>query len=97
MRAIVLGALALTCLPLGHAVASDKPGPKAAELIEKYADLNGECRGSTNPNSRQTQKACRKRNQVGDQLEKLGWCFGPSEPDMAAYQYQWMHCRNIRW
>lgn len=76
--------------------AAEKPNPKTAKLIRQYEKANLDCRGGSG-DSTDTWMACGRRDLLGEQIEKLGWCYGPSRPGMAAYQHKWLPCRKVRW
>lgn len=95
MRGIITVCAAML-IATTSAYAAEKPNAKTAKLIRQYEKANGSCRGGSGDDS-DTWKACGRRDLLGEQIEKLGWCYGASKPDMAAYQHQWLPCRKVKW
>lgn len=92
----ILTACAIIVIAATTANGAEKPTNKTAKLIRQYEKANSDCRGGSGDDS-DTWKACGRRDLLGEQIQKLGWCYGPSKPDMAAYQYKWLPCRKVKW
>lgn len=87
---------AISFIAATYAHAAEKPNAKTAKLIHQYEKANSDCRGGSGDNS-DTWKACGRRDLLGEQIQKLGWCYGPSRPDMSTYEYKWLPCRKVKW
>lgn len=46
------------------------------DLIRLWHEANATCRGSTDPNPPETLEACKVRETLGSQLDRLNWCYG---------------------
>lgn len=71
-------------------LATDRGALAPDRIISQWHVENGECRGSTNPDSPETQTACARREQIGAMLDKFGWCYG--HKDDYGYQMRWHLC-----
>lgn len=63
--------------------------PKVEKLTSEWRDLNAACRGGSGDNP-VTQVACDRREEIGERLKQLGWCYGLK--DDAGYQRFWRRC-----
>lgn len=80
-------AIAVSVLPISTAFAEQTPAP--AELIAKWQEQNGLCRGFHGDDPR-TQPACDERQRLGRALDAQGWCYGKKE--QMGYQMEWHKC-----
>ncbi|MDR9808895.1 COG3904 family protein [Rhizobium hidalgonense] len=71
-------------------LATDKGAQAPDRIISQWHVENGKCRGSTNADSPETQKACERREEIGTLLGRFGWCYG--HKDEYGYQMKWHHC-----
>ncbi|MDR9808771.1 hypothetical protein [Rhizobium hidalgonense] len=71
-------------------LATDKGAQAPDRIISQWHAENGECRGSTNADSPETQKACARREEIGSLLDRFGWCYG--HKDEYGYQMKWHPC-----
>jgi hypothetical protein len=55
--------------------------------VNEWLEQNQICRGSSGPNS---EVACSRREVIGSQLEKQGWCYGA--PGDAGFDRRWQRC-----
>ena len=88
---LVTAALAMT-LVSGTAYAqgyNEKESAKS-ELIIDWEQANGICRGT--PGGRPDSPACKMRETLGKDLEKLNQCYGKTGE--AEYQKKWHPCTN---
>lgn len=85
------GAARLVCLALCAVGACDaaSAAPHAEALIEAWREQNTLCRGLPGDDPRSV-AACEKRQGIGRDLGRLGWCYG--KRDQLAYQMQWHRC-----
>lgn len=86
-RALAATVAAWCLVPAGlHA----QPRGDAQTLIARWRDLNGVCRGGSG-DSPTTMAACRRRDDVGRRLGRLGWCYG--RRGEAGYRMDWHRCQ----
>lgn len=71
-------------------LATDKKAQAPDRIISQWHVENGECRGSTDPESSKTQDACARREEIGAMLDNFGWCYG--HKDEYGYQMKWHLC-----
>ncbi|PDT32296.1 hypothetical protein CO660_00215 [Rhizobium sp. L9] len=71
-------------------IASDKGQVAPSRLIKQWYDENDECRGSTEPESAKTKRACERRSELDAKLDRVGWCYG--HKNEYGYQMQWHAC-----
>ncbi|WP_105009431.1 hypothetical protein [Rhizobium leguminosarum] len=71
-------------------LATDRGAQAPDRIISQWHVENGECRGSTNPDSPETQTACARREQIGAMLDTFGWCYGHKND--YGYQMKWHLC-----
>lgn len=71
-------------------ITADK-GPKTPfRLIRQWHEENSECRGSTEPESAKTVRACDRRSELDAKLGRVGWCYG--HRNEYGYQMKWHAC-----
>ncbi|UIJ85284.1 hypothetical protein LZK77_16335 [Rhizobium leguminosarum] len=71
-------------------ITADK-GPKTPfRLIRQWEAENSECRGSTEPESAKTVRACDRRSELDAKLDHVGWCYG--HQNEYGYQMRWHAC-----
>nr|WP_246727390.1 hypothetical protein [Rhizobium leguminosarum] len=71
-------------------LATDRGAQAPERIISQWHVENGECRGSTNPDSPETQTACARREEIGAMLDTFGWCYGHKND--YGYQMKWHLC-----
>ncbi|MBY5336439.1 hypothetical protein HFO99_21355 [Rhizobium leguminosarum] len=71
-------------------LATDRGAQAPDRIISQWHVENGECRGSTSPESPETQSACARREEIGAILDTFGWCYGYK--DDYGYQMKWHLC-----
>ncbi len=71
-------------------ITTDKGEKTPVRLIRQWHDENGECRGSTQPDSAKTKRACDRRSELDAKLDRVGWCYG--HKNEYGYQMQWHAC-----
>ncbi|WP_246762745.1 hypothetical protein [Rhizobium sp. NZLR1] len=71
-------------------LATDRGAQAPERIISQWHVENGECRGSTSPDSPETQTACARRKEIGALLDTFGWCYG--HKDDYGYQMKWHLC-----
>ncbi|WP_245294875.1 hypothetical protein [Rhizobium rhizosphaerae] len=74
----------------GKVLATDKGAKAPDRVINQWHVENSKCRGSTNADSPKTQQACKRREEVGAMLDRIGWCYGHKEE--YGYQMRWHVC-----
>jgi hypothetical protein len=79
---IAATALTLSAPAVPHAHAAD-----TEHLMKAYYDADGDCRGSSHPNSAKTHRACATRSAVSGQLEARGYCFSGSFGYNSAWKF----------
>lgn len=84
LRAKMYGIKPVTEKSVGT-IASLKP----IGMIGIWHEHNEDCRGGSgdDPN---TEKSCNKRYDLGQKLNKLGWCFG--KENQSGFEYKWHYC-----
>lgn len=73
----------------GKVLATDKGVSDPSRIISQWQDENTRCRGGSG-DSRDTWKACDRREAIGAKLDAVGWCYG--RPGEAGYQMSWHRC-----
>ncbi|NKJ76917.1 hypothetical protein GFL38_32620 [Rhizobium leguminosarum bv. viciae] len=71
-------------------LATDRGAQAPERIISQWHVENGECRGSTSPDSPETQTACARREEIGAMLDTFGWCYGHKND--YGYQMKWHLC-----
>lgn len=74
----------------GNVLAVDKGAQTPSRMISQWQLENGECRGSTSPESDKTLQACQRREVIGMMLDRVGWCYG--HQNEYGYQMEWHAC-----
>lgn len=64
--------------------------PSVQELLKAEAAANAACRGSTEPESIQTQEECDRRDRLVGRLSQEGMCYG-RQGEVGA-QMRWHRC-----
>ncbi|GJE57387.1 hypothetical protein [Methylobacterium thuringiense] len=82
--------LHLVCAAIIVSTAAGAQAPSAKQLIAAWRTANGECRGSTDPESLKTKSECDRRERLGGRLDQIGWCYG--KKGEAGYQNAWHRC-----
>lgn len=74
-----------------HAYAA-APKSEVEPLIKEFYKYEDLCRGGhdTSPDD----PVCKKRDKIGDELNRKGWCHEGPKDDSPSYQYIWQVCRN---
>lgn len=95
-------AVAAALTPAGAAIASLYPSyirshyPKAIQpMLLRQNALDDQCRGAPG-DLPSTQRACRQRDAVTEQLKAKGWCWGSKNPDAIEADMTWLPCRDDR-
>ena len=79
---IAATALALSAPAVPHAHAAD-----TEQLMKAYYDADGDCRGSSHPDSAKAHRACVMRSAISGQLEARGYCFSGSFGYNSAWKF----------
>jgi hypothetical protein len=67
--------------------------PRPVQRLLQRAEIeNGECRGASGDNP-DTLRACNRRDRIGAELERRGWCWDSVE-GIGAYDH-WMRCSDV--
>lgn len=67
------------------------PSKNIQSLIDQEEKFHGKCRGGSG-DEQETMAACARRDELDDELKKLGWCFGDGTKSMA--ESKWQPCVN---
>ncbi|MDC7742572.1 hypothetical protein [Rhizobium binxianense] len=71
-------------------IATDKGQMAPIRLITQWYAENDECRGSTEPESAKTKRACERRSELDAKLDRVDWCYG--HQNEYGYQMRWHAC-----
>ncbi|API52093.1 hypothetical protein BMW22_11060 [Rhizobium leguminosarum] len=63
----------------GKVIATDKGATAPDRLIHQWIGLDDICRGSTDRYGIETERACKRRDQIGPLLDRVDWCYGHNE------------------
>nr|WP_246720266.1 hypothetical protein [Rhizobium leguminosarum] len=74
----------------GKVIATDKGAKAPDRLIHQWIGLDDICRGSTDRYGIETERACKRRDQIGPLLDRVDWCYG--REDEAGMDMQWHKC-----
>ncbi|MFF0919196.1 hypothetical protein ACFYE8_05770 [Rhizobium leguminosarum] len=74
----------------GKVLATDKGAKAPDRLIHQWIGLDDICRGSTDRYGIETERACKRRDQIGPLLDRVDWCYG--HEDEAGMDMQWHKC-----
>ncbi|WP_184497918.1 MULTISPECIES: hypothetical protein [Rhizobium] len=75
---------------IGKVIATDKGAKAPDRLIHQWIGLDDICRGSTDRYGIETERACKRRDQIGPLLNRVDWCYG--HEDEAGMDMQWHKC-----
>ncbi|MBY5739882.1 hypothetical protein [Rhizobium leguminosarum] len=63
----------------GKVIATDKGAKAPDRLIHQWIGLDDICRGSTDRYGIETERACKRRDQIGPLLDRVDWCYGHND------------------
>ncbi|WP_412104540.1 hypothetical protein [Rhizobium ruizarguesonis] len=63
----------------GKVLATDKGAKAPDRLITQWIGLDDICRGSTDRYGIETERACKRRDQIGPLLDRVDWCYGHND------------------
>ncbi|RUL97740.1 hypothetical protein [Rhizobium chutanense] len=74
----------------GKVLATDKGAKAPDRLIDQWIGLDDICRGSTDRYGIETQRACKRREELGPLLDRVDWCYG--HEGEAGMDWKWHKC-----
>ncbi|MBB4238144.1 hypothetical protein GGD57_004748 [Rhizobium esperanzae] len=74
----------------GKVLATDKEAKAPDRLTDQWVGLDDICRGSTDRDGIATQRACKRRDELGPLLNRLDWCYG--HEGEAGMDWEWHKC-----
>ncbi|MGE8129005.1 hypothetical protein ACQKQD_18690 [Methylobacterium sp. NPDC080182] len=84
----LLAAVALCALASS---ASSQISPDVKSMISAYDVADQECRGSPDADA-----ACYRRTDIGQDLNKIGWCYGKRGQGRADFEWHRCTTRSLR-
>jgi len=74
----------------GKVLATDKGAKAPDRLIHQWTGLDDFCRTSVDREGPETQRACKRRDELGPLLNRVDWCYG--HEGEAGINWEWHKC-----